>query len=356
MRTHLHLFFLLLFAAVLLAPGPLAAQDEGIDPLESAMRTPTATGLLVVRVEEDSPAAEAGIRAGDILVSYAGSHLTDVAALNLAKDRAADAKAVAIRVVRDGWAKTVTITPGRIGVSLVPVVQGQTLSPLPAQTVETIDYAPLRLGPRDDWYALSRDGERCGFGRIRTRVLEDALFVLTDEIIDTSTALSHNTVTSVADLGARPLARMTAFRDWVNDWVRYGLPTPSRRGCMHWNSVSSSPDLGETSRSYHLPELALPVYMVETVVSLLPRKTGECFHFRPLYEGNGNCGLLSALAGAGWEDLPGVEGEKAFRYNWLGIDGSVSTSFWVDDTGALRYADYGGGTRRRRRSPDCRRR
>ncbi|HEX2914346.1 MAG TPA: trypsin-like peptidase domain-containing protein [Chloroflexia bacterium] len=73
------------------------------------------TGLLIVRVEENSPASRGGLMVGDILVSLDGqpaSDAEDIQAL-LTGDRVG--KTVAVEVIRGGAAQTLQVTIGQRG-------------------------------------------------------------------------------------------------------------------------------------------------------------------------------------------------------------------------------------------------
>jgi S1-C subfamily serine protease len=73
------------------------------------------SGLLIVRVEPDSPASRAGLLVGDILVSIDGKPVTDTDDLqaHLSGDRVG--ATVAIQVIRGGAAQTLSLTIGRRG-------------------------------------------------------------------------------------------------------------------------------------------------------------------------------------------------------------------------------------------------
>ncbi|HMQ33040.1 MAG TPA: trypsin-like peptidase domain-containing protein [Chloroflexaceae bacterium] len=72
-------------------------------------------GLLVVRVEPDSPAARGGLLIGDVLTAFDGQALTDTDELQalLAGERVG--KAVPVQVLRGGALTTLTITVGQRG-------------------------------------------------------------------------------------------------------------------------------------------------------------------------------------------------------------------------------------------------
>ncbi len=80
-RIRLAAGVLLAGAAVARGADPAAAVDAEYAAVTAAMKKPIATGVLVTEVGPGTAAAEAGIRGGDILVSYRGSAIQTLAAL-----------------------------------------------------------------------------------------------------------------------------------------------------------------------------------------------------------------------------------------------------------------------------------
>jgi serine protease Do len=74
---------------------------------------PTVSGVLVAGVEPGSPAALAGIRPGDLVVSYDGEPVTEPAELVLQTTRTPIGEKVAVGLVRDGQSETVVVPVGR---------------------------------------------------------------------------------------------------------------------------------------------------------------------------------------------------------------------------------------------------
>jgi serine protease Do len=69
-------------------------------------------GVLVGEVNDDSPAARAGLKQGDVILSYQGSAVEDAVALQRMVTRTAVGTKVVIRVIRDGHEKALTVTIG----------------------------------------------------------------------------------------------------------------------------------------------------------------------------------------------------------------------------------------------------
>ncbi len=327
---------------VLPAP-PLIAEDHGVSSLEKALANPTATGLLVTRILPGTQAERMGIEPGDILVTYAGLPVPNIEAMNLAKVGAEAKEKLEIRFIRDGWGKTLSFETGQIGVHLMPVVEGEGRQVFPPETVTAFDFSGFTEKGHDAWYYFLRENARTGVGRIQVRRVGDSLFVLSEEVLDLGTELGDHEVLSATDCSSRLSPVMTVFRDRMNDWVRYGLPMRGAGGCAIWNSTTTGPGSEESTavRRYH--GRAIPVYMVETFVALMPREKDSCFRFLPLYEGSGEVAMESALVGVGEEkvDVAGTE-RTGFKFEWRRLDGQVVSTFWVDGTGRLFLADYGG--------------
>jgi hypothetical protein len=327
--------------AVLLTPFAVAEDDEP-SALERTVTKPAATGLLVTAVVPDTQAAKLGIEPGDILVSYAGQAVPDADALSKAKAGAEGADEIKATFVREGWEKTVVLGPGQIGIRLVPVVKDVSRTALPKENVAGFDFSGFDEQGRDDWYFFLREGSRAGVGRILVRRVGEILFVTSEEFLDLGTALEDHEVLSATDCSPRPTAHMTVFCDRMNDWTRYGLPARAPGGCSRWNTTTTGPGIeaAATIRKFH--GNAVPVYMVETLVELMPSKKNACFRFLPLYEGSGEVGMESGLVGIGAEtvDVAGAE-QTAFRFEWRRLDGQVVANFWVDKAGKLLLADYG---------------
>jgi S1-C subfamily serine protease len=88
---------------VALAPNKVATE------LRRAVGLPERAGLLVRGVVDDGPAARAGVLAGDLLVTAAGTELADVDALQAALD-APGIETLALGIVRGVEELTITVT------------------------------------------------------------------------------------------------------------------------------------------------------------------------------------------------------------------------------------------------------
>jgi S1-C subfamily serine protease len=90
-------------------PVPLTAD------LQSALGREQTTGLLLVWVEEGSPAAKGGLLVGDTLVGLAGEPVSDPEELQLSLSGEVVGQPISIEVLRGGKPTTVTVTIGERG-------------------------------------------------------------------------------------------------------------------------------------------------------------------------------------------------------------------------------------------------
>lgn len=92
--------------------------------LSLVARDPPATGCLVTATSPDGNAEAAGIKAGDVIVSYNGHAVPTSDELGKEREAAAasGAETVAVVVVREGREQTMQVKPGRLGLpNLLPV-------------------------------------------------------------------------------------------------------------------------------------------------------------------------------------------------------------------------------------------
>lgn len=69
-------------------------------------------GVLVIAVEPDGPAAEAGVEEGDLLIAYEGKPVTSVDDLHRALTEEKIGRSARLTVVRDRGAEELVVTPG----------------------------------------------------------------------------------------------------------------------------------------------------------------------------------------------------------------------------------------------------
>jgi len=79
------------------------------EELRAYFRAPRGRGVLVSRVEEDTPAGKAGLRAGDVIISVDGKGIVDRGDIGQALADKEPGDTVAVRIVRDGSEKTLDV-------------------------------------------------------------------------------------------------------------------------------------------------------------------------------------------------------------------------------------------------------
>lgn len=101
--------------------GWLGVTVQEITPkIAEAMELETPQGVLIAEVIKGSPAAKAGIRQGDVVVSINRTEVNDPSALQFLVSGIAPGTRVPVTVVRDGGRKTVTVTIGDLSEAEVP--------------------------------------------------------------------------------------------------------------------------------------------------------------------------------------------------------------------------------------------
>ncbi len=92
--------------------GRLGIQVQAMTPeLREHMKAPADAGVLVVRVEAGSPAAEAGVQVGDVVTSAGGERIDAPHSLILRVARVPAGEHLALGLVRDGSALELEVAP-----------------------------------------------------------------------------------------------------------------------------------------------------------------------------------------------------------------------------------------------------
>jgi S1-C subfamily serine protease len=96
------------------APAPGAGEQRGYGAYLGSVPdfTPVPNGVLLSGVGPDSPADEAGIRAGDVIVGLGTHDVADLQGLTDALRAHRPGDTVELRYLRDGREDTVTVTLG----------------------------------------------------------------------------------------------------------------------------------------------------------------------------------------------------------------------------------------------------
>lgn len=93
--------------------GWLGVQLQAIDKdLSKSLKLPDDRGALVDEVVDDSPAAAAGLRHGDVIVAFAGKPVHEVKDLTKAVRKASPGDEVDVTVLRDGKQQDLKVTLG----------------------------------------------------------------------------------------------------------------------------------------------------------------------------------------------------------------------------------------------------
>jgi S1-C subfamily serine protease len=90
----------------------ISSQGVRLPPTAAAARDGQETGLLIVSVEAKSPAEQAGVLVGDIIVAIGGERITDTGDLAAALGPDSVGVATAVTVVRAGALQDLTVTIG----------------------------------------------------------------------------------------------------------------------------------------------------------------------------------------------------------------------------------------------------
>ena len=95
--------------------GYMGVNVQGITPeLAKSMRLKETKGALVAGVSKGGPAEAAGIKPGDVIVSFDGKDVPDVSHLPMLVAATAVDKAVPVKIIRDGSEQTVNVKVARM--------------------------------------------------------------------------------------------------------------------------------------------------------------------------------------------------------------------------------------------------
>ena len=89
----------------------VALQDVDAS-LAKSFDLPNQSGALVSDVSTNTPAEKAGIKSGDVIVEFNGKEVTDAHSLQLTVSECAPGSPAAIKLIRDGRARTINVTLG----------------------------------------------------------------------------------------------------------------------------------------------------------------------------------------------------------------------------------------------------
>lgn len=144
------------------------------DILRAHTAIPEDEGVLVQNVNEDSPAAKAGLKSYDILLKIDGEPIKDTAALQQAVQKS-EGKEIALTILAKGQTKEVKITPDKIELPQA------TLWGRPAYHFPQNTQQPYNPGSaedyQDEWYQRAMEWQQRQFEEMRQRMdaLEQAM-------------------------------------------------------------------------------------------------------------------------------------------------------------------------------------
>jgi len=124
--------------------GWLGVMIQDVDKdLAASFNLDSTKGVLISGVSEDSPAAKAGIRQGDVIVAMAGKAVDDTADLRNRVAMTPPGRTVPFEIIRDGKKKTLSVTIGEQPSDFSPLSRkAGAQSPLSAMGLTLQDLTP----------------------------------------------------------------------------------------------------------------------------------------------------------------------------------------------------------------------
>jgi serine protease Do len=111
----------LLIAGGKVTRGGLAILLQDLTPrLAKSLDLPDQKGALVSDVFPNTPAEKAGIKSGDVIISFNGKDITDVNSFQLAVSECAPGSSAAVKLLHNGRPETVTVTLTELPVEVAP--------------------------------------------------------------------------------------------------------------------------------------------------------------------------------------------------------------------------------------------
>lgn len=136
----------------------LACSPEGVSPaLRSHLELPADRGLLVTGVVEDSPAAKAGFKEHDILLTAGDKALKDIGSLMEAVDAAKETE-MTVELVRQGKKISIKVTPAKRPENQMREASFDWHARLPGQIPEGMVPWLHRLNPQGAMVVVPRPG------------------------------------------------------------------------------------------------------------------------------------------------------------------------------------------------------
>jgi len=124
-------------------------------------------GILVAQVSEDSPAAKAGLRQGDVIVEYQGEPVKNVGSFRNRVSLTRPGSQESLTVVRDGEHRSLTVTIGRL-------TKDKLVAETAADNVDDLGLTVQTLTPQ----LAEQLGEKAGEGVVVTQVQRGSIAAL----------------------------------------------------------------------------------------------------------------------------------------------------------------------------------
>jgi len=118
------------------------------DDLAEALGLDRARGALVASVAPDGPAAEAGIKTGDVVLRFDGREVAEMRDLPRMVAGTPVGKAVRVVVFRDGKTQTLRVSLGRLEGQDTPKAEAERGPESEGRTLSTLGLSVARLSPR----------------------------------------------------------------------------------------------------------------------------------------------------------------------------------------------------------------
>lgn len=144
------------------------------DEMSSELKLRDGQGALVRWVAEGSPASKAGIRPNDIILQFNGHDINDVSDLGRFVHQASPGRKAKLRMIRDGKAVTILVTPGTLRAPSAPVPGSSIRLDLAAPDFFTSDMPLPALFWRSNFLGIeyeSIDSQLAGFFGVKHGLL-----------------------------------------------------------------------------------------------------------------------------------------------------------------------------------------
>ncbi len=344
------LMLLLLLVSVV---NPLTAAELAPDALDALYAKPPATGLLILRMNDDGQAAALGLLPGDILVSYDGQALTTSDGLRALTSAHHGRSGLELIAMRGEQRVTVKAVGAPLGVFLAEVQRGvdsgkraRRAVPLPAATGARLDLTRLPGKPIDAWHEFHFTATKVGFEHFTLSMVGDRLhcsecFAFT---LESAGGLVHSRTVAEATTEAQPrLLSAHGVGDAGSTTDVQVLDGPDGLFLVHTSTApqaDTAPPRTTTTRLI-APRDLIDLNLLFPLATCMPRTLGACVHFSVFDERQGAI-LPIALLVERHEALELADGARvdAWAVRLHGTRGPGWTT-WVDDGGRILKNDFG---------------